>query len=107
LEPFHDIGPVVVQSGVTTYPELAVVTGNDNSAPPCQDGKTFMRFPISTEAYDIEGQRSVFDAFNDFTKDEPAFNESLFLFEGYSVQGVKAVPSEKSAFPHRMDNLLM
>ena len=31
----------------------------------------------------------------------------MFLFEGYSVQGVKAIPSESSAYPFRKDNLLV
>lgn len=33
-------------------------------------------------------------------------NGSLYLFEGYSLQGVQAVPTESSAYPFREDKLL-
>lgn len=34
------------------------------------------------------------------------YNTSLFMFEGYSTQGVKAVDPKSSAFAYREDNLL-
>lgn len=66
-----------------------------------------LRFPISISQYNIEAQRAVYNAFRDLTTTYPAFNGSLFLFEGYAVEGVKAVPDENTAFTHRQDNLLM
>ncbi|RDW72835.1 hypothetical protein BP6252_06742 [Coleophoma cylindrospora] len=104
--PFHALGPAMVQSGSTTYPELPVLTGLDENSAPCQHGSTSLRFPILTKSYNPQAQRSVFDAFNKLTSDM-VFSNSLFLFEGYSLQGVKAVPAELTAFPHREDNLII
>jgi hypothetical protein len=65
-----------------------------------------MMFPISFKSYNVQGQRAAFDAFNALTADA-IFINSTILFERYSTQAVQAVPSEKTAFPHRADNLLM
>ena len=101
------MGPVIVQSGVATYPELTTVIGTDNNGPSCQHGSTVMRFPVGIKRYDPKIQRAVFDVFSAITSEIPAFNSSIFLFEGYSLQGMKAVPASNTAYPHREDNLLM
>ena len=105
--PFHSMGPVLVQSGVATYPELPTLVGADNNGPSCQHGFTVMRFPVGLDSYDPKTQRAVFEAFSAITSEVPAFNNSVFLFEGYALQGMKAVAAKSTAFPHRKDNLLM
>jgi hypothetical protein len=105
--PFRSMGPVVHDSTVVSYPDLPVVLGNGNDAPACGHGMSAMRFPISVQTYNIGALRAVYRAFRDLTTAYPAFNGSLFLFEGYAVQGVKAILDESTAFPHRQDNVLM
>ena len=41
------------------------------------------------------------------THSNPALAYSFFLFEGYSLQGVKSVPADSTAFPHQDANLLV
>lgn len=65
-----------------------------------------MMFPIGLKSYNIQAQRSAFDAFNSFTADATFINSAV-VFEGYSTQAVKAVPSDSTAFPHRGDNIVM
>lgn len=65
-----------------------------------------MMFPISLDSYNVQGQRAAFDAFNAFTMDT-TFSNSAVLFEGYSTQAVKAVPSDSTAVPFRGNNILM
>lgn len=81
--------------------------GIDNNGPPCQHGLTNMQFPISLDSYDPKTQRAVFDAFSAITIEIPAFNRSIFLFEGYSTKGVKDISASSTAFPHREDNMLL
>lgn len=50
--------------------------------------------------------RRVYDRYKEATHAEPAFFDSLFLFEGYSNQGVKAIDAASTAFAFRGDNLL-
>ncbi|KAI1155314.1 FAD binding domain protein [Nemania diffusa] len=107
-EPFHGLGPLTTDAAGGYYTDLPAWTGNSNDAPPCQKaGLVNMRFPIDLQTYNIAAQRQVYDRFASATKTTPALNGSLFLFEGYSLQGVKAIPSHQTAFPNREANLLV
>ena len=66
-----------------------------------------MRFPLDLQTYDVPAQRRVYDLFSSTLKETPALNGSAFLFEGYSVQGIKAKPSKDSAYAFRESNLLV
>jgi hypothetical protein len=96
-----------VQAGEVPYPLLPKITGNGNDDPPCQSGSVAMLFPIDLKSYDVPALRLVYDAFSEIMQRVPAFNNSLFLLEGYSVQGVQAVPAATTAFPHRSQKLLL
>lgn len=105
--PFRALGAVMHISTVIPYPQVAVATGNGDDAPVCGHGTSTLRFPISVESYNIPALRAVYNSLRDLMNNYPAFNGSLFLFEGYAVQGVKAIPDDSTAFAHRQDNLLM
>lgn len=64
------------------------------------------RFPIYVESYNIEAQRKAYDLFASSISGNSPFNNSLFMFEGYSNEGVKAIASDSTAFAYRSDNLL-
>jgi hypothetical protein len=89
------------------YTDLASVTGNGINDIACSTGSSIMRFPLNLDSYNIAAQRAAFDLFDQGTLETPAFNNSFFLFEVYSVVGVQAVDSADSAFPHRADPLLV
>ena len=106
--PFHDLGPIFTTSAGGSYTDLPTWIGQNNESPSCQKaGFTNIRFPIDLEFYNVTAQRNAYELFASRTQEFPALNNSMFLFEGYSVQGVKAIPSESSAYPFRMDNLLV
>ncbi len=74
---------------------------------PCQkDGLANIRFPLYIENYDTAAVRSAYDLFAKGTHDTPEFSNSIFLFEGYAVQGLRSFPAESSAFAFRGDNIL-
>ncbi|KAI0154909.1 FAD binding domain protein [Xylariaceae sp. FL1272] len=107
-KPFINLGPIVTDASGGSYTDLPAWTGNSNDALPCQKaGLTNNRFPIDLQTYNVAAQRKVYDLFASATQETPALNGSLFLFEGYSLDGVKAIPSEKTAFPNRAGNLLV
>jgi hypothetical protein len=105
--PFHALGPVIVRTGNGTYPELPTILGSGDSDVACAHGLTWQRFPISLQSYSTTAQRDVFTAFSVLTETYPALNGSSYIFEGYSVAGVKAVPDASTAYPYRRDNLLL
>ncbi|KAK9774059.1 putative FAD-binding PCMH-type domain-containing protein [Seiridium cardinale] len=105
---FHDLGPLISNAAGGTYVDIPAWTGNSNEDPICQKlGFVSIRFPIDLGSYDIPAQREVYDLFASTTQATPALNNSVFVFEGYSLQGVKAVPSELTAYPFRDDDLLV
>ncbi|KAJ0165215.1 6-hydroxy-D-nicotine oxidase [Colletotrichum tanaceti] len=106
-EPFRAIGPISSTPDAGTYLDLAAWTGIALDSPPCQKaGLNNPRFPIYVESYNVEAQRKAYDVFASSVKGDSPFGNSLFMFEGYSNQGVKAVESDSTAFAHRGDNLL-
>lgn len=75
--------------------------------PPCQKtGMVNPRFPIYLQKYNVAAQRKAYNAYASAVKGDSPFNTSLFMFEGYSNEGVKAIDSASTAYAHREINLL-
>jgi hypothetical protein len=88
---------------------LAAWTGISLDATPCQKtGNANPRFPIYLKSYNTTAQGLVYDLFKQATTNASSpFSNSLFMFEGYSQQGVKAISEDATAFAYRADNLLV
>ncbi|KAI1359867.1 putative FAD-dependent oxygenase [Xylaria arbuscula] len=105
---FHDLGPSSTGSGSGTYLDVPCWVGWDDDAAPCQHrGLANIRFPVDIQSYNIQSMRKVYDTFADVTQKTPELNGSFFLFEGYSLKGVKDVPRDSTAFAFRDDNILV
>ncbi|KAI4868239.1 FAD-binding domain-containing protein [Hypoxylon rubiginosum] len=96
-------GVQVVDPDLTSpFVKLEPVTLNSNIDAPCQKvGLVNTRFTIDVETYDTQAQRKVYDMFSLATHETPALDGSLFLFEGYSLQAVQAVPRESTAISYQ------
>ena len=106
-KPFYDIGPISGEPTAGDYNDLAAWTGITLADPPCQkEGLINPRFPLYIKEYDVVAQREAYDLFASSIGGDSAFHGSLFLFEGYSMQGVRAVDDGSTAFAFRGDNLL-
>lgn len=107
--PFTALGPLVSQNGSGDYTLLPEWTGNALDSLPCQKvpGLVNTRYPIDLMTYNTKSQREVYDLFSSTLKKVPALNGSLFLFEGYPLQGVQAIPSDSTAYPFRENHLLV
>lgn len=107
-QPFHDIGPFSIEPQSGTYRDLGAWTGISVTDAPCQKaGFANPRFPIYLEKYNPTAQRQVYDLFQSITHGDSPFSNALFMFEGYSMQGVKAIDSASTAYAYRGDNLLV
>jgi hypothetical protein len=108
-QPFLNLGPITTQALSGTYRDLATWTGISLDATPCQKtGNANPRFPIYLKSYNTTAQSLVYDLFREATTNASTpFSNALFMFEGYSQQGVKAIPSATTAFAYRADNLLV
>jgi len=106
-QPFHDIGPLSAEPVGGSYTDLAGWTGIATTSPPCQkDGLVNPRFPIYLESYNVPAQKQAYDVFASGANGTSAFNGSIFMFEGYSMEGVQAIESNSTAFAFRSENLL-
>ncbi|KAK8009120.1 hypothetical protein PG991_011671 [Apiospora marii] len=107
--PFHQLGPIKREPRSGTYRDLAAWTGISLADGPCQKtGNANPRFPIYLKEYNPQAQRAVYELFREATTGSDArFANSLFMFEGYSMQGVQAFADDASAFAYRSDNLLV
>ncbi|OJJ46861.1 hypothetical protein ASPZODRAFT_1838315 [Penicilliopsis zonata CBS 506.65] len=106
--PFRDLGPAITAGQTGTYLDLPKWNGLDLDALPCQKmGFANVRFPVNIQSYDLPARRAVFDAFARTTSEMPQFAYSFIMFEGYTLQGVKAIPEDSTAFPHRADAIIV
>ncbi|KAI7763728.1 hypothetical protein LZL87_011585 [Fusarium oxysporum] len=106
-KPLHDLGPINVNAGEASMPELAAITLMGDDTVGCAKGFTGLRYPIGLKTYDLFAVRKVFNEIADMSKRVPEFAGSFFLLEGYSTHGVKAIDAKNSAFPHRDDEILI
>ena len=109
-KPFWDLGPVsnTIQNFSTSYPEIfyAAETGLDD--PVCAEPQDpAYLYPIGLQTYNVSVISQLFTLFSDKVKQNPKFNESNVMLEGYSLAAVKAVDADSTAFAHRDDNILV
>ncbi|KAL1612784.1 hypothetical protein SLS60_001013 [Paraconiothyrium brasiliense] len=107
IAPFLALEPFATFKGSGDYPELPGWIGWGNAAATCQNsGLANTRFPIELQKYNATAQRCLHDLLSSTMNEVPALNQSIVLFEGYSQQGVNAIPSQHSAYPFRGSNIL-
>lgn len=88
------------------YPEIGRATGLGLDGPGCAHGYSRFLYPVGLLTYNVTALRQVYDLFKSTTIGIPALNFSSVAFEGYSVNGTKAIPAASSAYAHREDNIL-
>ncbi|RDW72816.1 putative FAD-dependent oxygenase [Coleophoma cylindrospora] len=107
--PFLALNPLSSTPSSGTYLDLAAWTGIALDSTPCQKtGNANPRFPIYLKSYNTTAQALVYDLFKEATTNASTpFSNALFMFEGYSQQGVKSFSDDATAFAYREDNLLV
>ncbi|KFA71410.1 hypothetical protein S40288_04307 [Stachybotrys chartarum IBT 40288] len=106
-QPFHNIGPLVVTPLRGSYQNLAKWTLVSEDSPACQKtGASNPRFPIYLQNYNPEALEKAYNYFASTTGPQTPFKDSMFIFEGYSHQGVRDVDVRSTAFAFRYENIL-
>jgi len=105
--PFHALGPISITPSSGSYLDVSRWVGIALDGPPCQKvGAANPRFPLYLSQYNATAMAELYDAFAAATNASSPFSNSLFMFEGYSNQGVQAVNPASTAFAWRNDHLL-
>ena len=105
--PFVALGPVVATNVTVPYTEVAHASGSGVEDAVCQSGLSWKLYPVGALVYNITTNRQIYSLFSEMVSENPEFNNSVVQFEGYSLQGVKAVDPASTAYAHRADNLLL
>ena len=105
-----DIKPISTTADVGDYTTIAKWQGVDVNSAPCTHRSRMDQagFSLTLLEYNASAMRQSYDLFASTIKETPAFSTgSVVLIEGYSTKGIKAVPSESSAYPLRGENLII
>jgi len=107
---FHDLLLLSASTDEVEYPDhpAAVLSSQKDLA--CQklgDSSSALRFPTDLKSYNISAMRSIYEIFDNGITNEPQLSTSLMMIEGYSVQGVQAIPENSTAVPFRAERLLL
>ncbi|POS69298.1 hypothetical protein DHEL01_v212307 [Diaporthe helianthi] len=106
--PFDELGATTTTAASGSYTEIPTWTAMSLNDVVCQDaGTAGLRFPVDLLEYNVTALKNAYDIFATATQETPALNGSIFLFEGYSNQGVQSVPHESTAVSYRGDRLLV
>jgi outer membrane protein assembly factor BamD (BamD/ComL family) len=106
-KPFKRLNPVQIQEYYSPYADIPGHFDLGYKSPPCQPGINANFYPLSMNTHNITAQREAYEAFNEMTGKYPAFEYSILLDEGYSLQGMRAVPEKSSAVADRQYNILV
>ncbi|KAL4737143.1 hypothetical protein BDV11DRAFT_206979 [Aspergillus similis] len=108
IDPFREISqrPALTKT-VGLYTDIPTWLNTAVNSRGCAAEANKVRFPIGFPRYDPKAQKEFFDVFANGTAEGSPFNTSMVLLEQYSAQGVEAHPQNSSAFPYRLDDLLV
>ncbi|KAG6362865.1 hypothetical protein INS49_007960 [Diaporthe citri] len=106
--PFDALEPTTTNAASGSYTDIPTWTAMSLDDIICQDaGTAGLRFPVDLEVYNVTALQNAYNLFATATQETPALNGSIFLFEGYTLQGVQSVPHESTAVSYRGDRLLV
>lgn len=105
--PFHALNPLSITPKTGSYLDVSAWVGIALDGPPCQKtGAANPRFPAYLPEYNPAAMQELYALFKSATNATSPFATSLFMFEGYSMQGVHAVDTASTAYAFRDDQLL-
>lgn len=107
LAPFDQLNAAVKQDATFHYPELFDVLGGGLTSELCKPNRTHIVSTAGLQVYNATAQRQIYDLFNRKVAQHPELGTTRLMHEGYSVEGVRNVNPDQSAFPLRDDYLLM
>lgn len=105
-DPFKAFNPVATMEELVPYEQVANASGTGLDSALCGHGTQRMQFAADLLTYNATTSRELYDLFRDVSVAKPEFRGTILVFESYSVQGIKAVDPDTTAYPHRGDNII-
>ncbi|KAI9674806.1 MAG: hypothetical protein M1817_001710 [Caeruleum heppii] len=101
IQPWRDLEPVVLTEANFTWAELPYRTGNGLIAAWCEKGGFKHTYSNNIRVFNTQTMRNVYTSWGNFLEANPNMNRTVFLFEVYGQQAVRAVTERSTAYPHR------
>ncbi|RSM02372.1 hypothetical protein CEP52_008030 [Fusarium oligoseptatum] len=105
-KPYLDIKPVFNSTQKISYSQISAVFAFDDNSVACEKGIRTQGYSLLIQKYHVPTQRAVYDAFSEFISKNPDFKRSYVIFEGYPLQGVRAVDASTTAVADRDSNII-
>ncbi|KAI9705766.1 MAG: hypothetical protein M1820_005014 [Bogoriella megaspora] len=106
LKPFDDLQPLSVSELNIPYTLLNDQIGGAVNGSLCEPNKTHVIGTANLQTYNATAMRAIYDLYNQKIGQHPELGGTRVLVEGYSVQGVRSVDHDASAYPFRDDYIL-
>ncbi|CAP65902.1 uncharacterized protein PODANS_5_11050 [Podospora anserina S mat+] len=90
-----------VEENMYSWDELPIKGAGGITLIKCAKGQNHVMYGLGTKRLDAPSFVRLWSEFGDFIKANPAANSSTFLVETFAQQGIKKLPDDYSAFPHR------
>ncbi|KAJ4214292.1 hypothetical protein NW759_010310 [Fusarium solani] len=105
-KPYLDLKPVFNSTQEISYGEISAVFAFDDNSVACQKGIRTQGYSLNLQKYHVPTQRAVYDEFSKFITKNPDFKRSYVIFEGYPLQGVRAIDASTTAVADRESNII-
>ena len=97
---FQDFSLSVTEA-MFSWAELPIKGAGGLTLLKCAKGQNHIMYGMSTRRLDTPSFERFFREYDEFIKEYPAANASVFLLETFAQQGINALPDDYDAFPHR------
>ncbi|KAM6510162.1 hypothetical protein FALCPG4_017788 [Fusarium falciforme] len=102
----YTIVPDVDPNTEISYSEISAVFAFDDNSVACQKGIRTQGYSLNLQKHHVPTQRAVYDEFSKFIIKNPDFKRSYVIFEGYPLQGVRAIDASTTAVADRESNVI-
>ena len=102
------LDPVTIRTNATLNPtQLSKVEGLDIDDWICSPGGSSRLNPVGIKSYNTTKNPLVYNVYKRLVTENSQFNRSVIQLKGYSMEGVRFVNANESAYAHRDDDILV
>ncbi|UPK95421.1 hypothetical protein LCI18_006356 [Fusarium solani-melongenae] len=105
-KPYLNLKPIFNSTQEISYSEISAIFAFDDNSVACKKGIRTQGYSLNLQKYHVPTQRAVYDEFSKFITNNPDFKRSYVIFEGYPLQGVRAIDASTTAVADRESNII-
>jgi hypothetical protein len=103
---FDALNPVESDTGTTKWNLISEVSFTGLNSTLCETGLYRDQYTASLKSFNKDSLRDIWNLWVEMGIAIPTARASQMVFEIYPTQGIKAIPSTSTAYPHRSENII-